>query len=391
MLSIFIVAGLNDPALSGELSEAGGRTTGPGVEQSVRQAKSGLSDVLPKRDNNAKIHFCMVMAFGLNDRKDHGTVKEKQYGGKKMSFVIIPDSACSMPAELRIRFNIPAYVNAHVLFPDGTEHDTDLDWKEISADDYFRSMAEKKAIYKTGTASLENSLQIYEKYLMEGKDLIALSLSSALSGNYNLAVKACEILQEKYPERRIYVIDSKRYSAAIAAMIAKADELRAEGKSVDEVAEWLEENKNRYHQMGPMDDLNFLCRTGRINNFKAFFGTLVGVNALGDLNQNGLTDVLGKVKGKPAALKTTIEYVKRTIEEPESQIIFIAHSYRYETAEELKRLVEAEFHPKEIIMTRVDMSCGANIGPGLAAVFYYGKEISENLAEEKKLMEELTK
>ena len=308
-----------------------------------------------------------------------------------MSFVIIPDSACSMPADLRIRFNIPAYVTAHVLYPDGTEHTTDLDWKEISADDYFRSMAEKKAIYKTGTAGLDNSIQIYEKFLQEGKDIIAISLSSALSGNYNLAVKASEVLKEKYPERKFYVIDTKRYSAAIACMIAKADELSSEGKTVDEVHDWLEANKNRYHQMGPMDDLNFLCRTGRINNFKAFFGTLVGVNALGDLNQNGLTDVLGKVKGKPAALKATIEYMKQTIEEPENQIIFIAHSYRYETAKELQRLVEEEFKPKEIIMTRVDMSCGASVGPGLAAVFYYGKEISENLEEEKKIMEAIIK
>lgn len=308
-----------------------------------------------------------------------------------MSFVIIPDSACSMSAELRIRFNIPEYVGAHVLFPDGTEHNTDLDWKEISADDYFRSMAETKAIYKTGTAGIDNSIAVYEKYLLEGKDVLAVSLSSALSGNYNLAAKACEVLREKYPERKIRVVDTKRYSAAIAAMIVKADELRLDGLDIDEVADWLENNKNRYHQMGPMDDLKFLCRTGRINNFKAFFGTLVGVNALGDLNQNGMTDVLGKVKGKPAALKTTIEYVRRTIEDAENQIVFIAHSYRYETAEELKRLVAEEIRPKEIIMTRVDMSCGANIGPGLAAVFYYGKEISENLIEEKKIMEEIIK
>ena len=308
-----------------------------------------------------------------------------------MSFVIIPDSACSMTADLRIRFNIPAYVVANVLFPDGTEHDTDLDWKEISADDYFRSMAENKAVYKSGTAGIEKSIEVYEKFLLEGKDLIAISLSSGLSGNYNLAVKACETLKEKYPERKIYVIDSRRYSGAIAAMIAKADELRSEGKTVDEVAKWLEDNKNRYHQMGPMDDLNFLCRTGRINNFRAFFGTLVGVNALGDFNRNGLTDVLGKVKGKPNAIRTTIEYIKRTIEEPENQIVFIAHSYRYETAKELKRLVEEEISPKEIIMTRIDMSCGANVGPGIAAVFYYGKEISEDLAVEKKIMEEITK
>lgn len=308
-----------------------------------------------------------------------------------MSFVIIPDAACSMTAELRIRFNIPTYVKAHVMFPDGTEHDTDLDWKEISADDYFRSMAEDKAIYKSGTAGLDHSIAVYEKYLLEGKDIIALTLSSALSGNYNLAMKACEALKPKYPERKFYVIDSRRYSGAIAAMITKAEELRMAGKTAEEVAGWLEENKNHYHQMGPMDDLNFLCRTGRINNFKAFFGTLIGINSLGDFNRNGMTDVLGKAKGKQNAIRATLEYVKRTIEDAENQIIVISHSYRYETAEELKRLIEEEVKPKEILMTRVDMSCGANVGPGMAAVFYYGKEISEDLSAEKKIMEEILK
>lgn len=308
-----------------------------------------------------------------------------------MSFVIIPDAACGMTAELRERFHIPGYVKAKVMFPDGTEHDADLDWGEISADDYFRSMAEQKKVYKSGMASLENSVQTYEKYLQEGFDVLAVSLSSGLSGNYGLAVKASEELKAKYPERKMYVVDTLRYSGVIAAMIAKADELKEAGKTIEEVRDWLEANKNRYHQMGPMDDLNFLCRTGRINNFKAFFGTLVGVNSLGDFNRNGLTDVFGKVKGKPNAINATIEYVKRTIEEPENQIVFVAHSYRAESAEELRRRVEEEIHPKEIIMSRIDMSCGANVGPGMAAVFYYGKEISENLSEEKQIMEEITK
>ena len=308
-----------------------------------------------------------------------------------MSFVIIPDSACSMGKDLRERFHIPTYVTAKILFPDGTEHETDLDWKEMSADDYFRSMAEEKAIYKSGTGTIENSIETYETFLKEGEDLLAISLSDKLSGNYSLAEKACEILREKYPERTIRVVNSKRYSGAIAAMIAKADEMRTEGKDVTEVADWLEANKNRYHQMGMMDDLNFLCRTGRINNFKAFFGTLVGINSLGEFNPNGLTDVVGKVKGKPNAIRAVLEYIKQTIEEPEKQIVVVAHSYRYETAQELKRLVAEEIKPKDIVMTRVDMSCGANIGPGMAVVFYYGKEISEDLSAERKIVEEITK
>ncbi len=296
-----------------------------------------------------------------------------------------------MTEDLRKRYDIPAYVKTRISFPDGSEHISTLDWEEISADDYYGSMVHDKAIYKSATAGVEQSVELYEGFLKEGKDILTVSLSSGLSANYSVAVKASDILRRKYPERKIYNLDTLRYSGCIAAMLIKADELKKEGRTIDEVYRWLEDNKNRFHQMGTLDDLFFLCRTGRINNFHAFFGTLVGVNSLGDFNSNGLTDVIGKVKGKPKAIKTAVEYIKRTVEEADKQTVVVAHSLRAEAAEELKKRVAEEIKPREIIMTRVDMSCGANIGPGIAVVFYYGKEISEGLTEEKKLIEEITK
>jgi fatty acid-binding protein DegV len=134
--------------------------------------------------------------------------------------------------------------------------------------------------------------------------------------------------------------------------------------------------------------LKFLARTGRVTNFKAFFGTLVGVNALGDFSPAGISQVLGNVKGITKALSATIEYVKRTIENPEEQIIFIGHTYRINEARKLKAMVEEQLSPKEVIITRVDMSSGANIGPGMVGVYYFGKEATEGLAEETKIMEE---
>lgn len=304
-------------------------------------------------------------------------------------FVIIPDAASSMAQDLRERFNVPDYIRTQITFPDGTNHDTTLDWEEISADDYYMSMREHKAIYKTGVGSIEAAAEVFERYLKIGLDVLSLTLSTGISGTYGVFTKAAESLKEKYPERKIIIIDSLRYGFAIAQMIIKADEMRNQGKTIEEVAQWIEENKNCYHQMGVMDDLFFLARTGRVTNFKAFFGTLVGVNAMGDYSREGISEVLAKVKGKKKALDATIEYLKRTVVDPENQIMFIGHTMKSDVAEILADMVKNAVHPKEIIIGRVDMSCGANIGPGMAVVFYYGKEASPGLEEERKILEEI--
>ena len=109
---------------------------------------------------------------------------------------------------------------------------------------------------------------------------------------------------------------------------------------------------------------------------------------MGDYSRAGISEVLGKIKGKKKALDATIEYLKRTVVDPENQIMFIGHTLKPDTAEILRDMVQDAVHPKEIIIGRVDMSCGANIGPGMAVVFYYGKEATEDLAEEKKIIAE---
>ena len=305
-------------------------------------------------------------------------------------FVIIPDAACSMTQDLRERFDIPDYIRTRITFPDGSQHDTTLDWEEISADDYYLSMREHKAIYKTGVCSIDAAAEVFERYLKIGMDVLSITLSTGISGTYGVFVKAAEQLKEKYPDRKIIIVDSLRYGQAIAQMVIKAAEMRDAGKSIEEVAAWLEANRNCFHQMGVMDDLFFLARTGRVTNFKAFFGTLVGVNAMGDYSRAGISEVLGKIKGKKKALDATIEYMKRTVVDPEDQIMFIGHTLKPDTAEILRDMVQEAVHPKEIIISRVDMSCGANIGPGMTVVFYYGKEASENLEEEKKIIAEVS-
>lgn len=304
-------------------------------------------------------------------------------------FVIIPDTACDLVKPLRERFGIDDYISGLIYFPDGRCEPSDLDWVKYDPKEFFDSMRDKKAEYKTSCAPMGDILEVFERHLRDGKDILCITLSGGLSGTFQTCEIAAKQLMEQYPERKIICIDSLRYSTALAMLAIEASKKRAEGWTIEEVAAHIEKNKHRLHQIGPMDDLFFLCKTGRITNFKAFFGTLVGINPMADFSHNGMAQVLGKFKGKKAALDGVIAYMRATVQDPENQIMFITHSNRLAVAETLRDMIIEEFHPKEVIISHVGMSCGVSVGPGLCAAFYWGDAISEDMSKEKAIMENI--
>ena len=301
-------------------------------------------------------------------------------------FVIIPDASSDLTRDLRERFHIPAFIKGTLYLPDGSETPVGLDWELMSPEEYYTSMSGRKTLYKTASARKQDILATFEPFLKEGKDILNITLSSALSGTNQICRKVADELMAQYPGRKIVVVDSLRYSTALSLLVIMASQKQQAGASLEETAEYLEQNKHRVHQIGPMDDMFFLCKTGRVSNFKAFFGTLVGINPVADFNRKGMSQVLGKFKGKQRAFDAAIEYMRGTIENPEEQIVFVAHSNREQAAKVLAQRGQEAFSPKEIIINPVGMSCGASIGPGLCAVFYQGKQISEDMEQEQALM-----
>ena len=302
------------------------------------------------------------------------------------NFVIIPDTSCDLNRELRERFGIEDYTRGLIYFPDGRTEYADLDWEIIDPKTFYESMSDRKTLYKTAYAPAGEAISVYEKFLKEGRDVLAVSLSSALSGTHQTCKMVAEELLKKYPERKIICVDSLRYSTALSLLCILALEKQKSGATIEETAEYIESIKHRIHQIGPMDDLFFLTKTGRISNFKAFFGSLVGINPMADFNRRGLAEVLGKFKGKKAAFDAVIKYMRATGENLENQTVFVAHSNRPQAAELLAQMIKREFNPKEIIINHVGMACGASIGPGLCAAFYLGSEISEDCEKEKAIM-----
>ncbi len=304
--------------------------------------------------------------------------------------MIIPDSSCDLNKELRERFDIPDITRGVLYYPDGHSELADVDWETMTPKEFYDSMKGRNVLYKTACPPGEEIIEKYEKHLKAGRDIIAPVLSTALSATYNDCSQVAKELLKKYPERRIVVIDSLRYSTSLALLVISAAMKRKEGAAFEEVVEYLEKEKYRIHQMGTMDDLFFLVKTGRVDGFKAFFGSMIGLNILADFNEKGLSEPIAKLKGKKDAFKAIIEYIDKTVENPSEQIMFIAHSNREEAAKLLAESVKERFNPKELIITEVGVSCGASIGPGLCAVFYKGAPASAGLEKEKALMDEIT-
>ena len=305
------------------------------------------------------------------------------------SFVILADATCDLSEEFQREYDI-GVIPGHIELPDGTEIPAFLKWEKYSREDFYASLKKNPNGYSTSPANVAEFSAAMEPYAAENVGVLLLTISSGISGAFSFASQAREELLQKYPSAEIRIVDSMRFGPGFGLMAVHASMLRSQGKTLAETTQWLEDNKNRFHQAGWLDDLSFVAKKGRITQPKAFFGTLAGVKPIGEFDYNGLTTILGKVKGAKTAYPVLLGYMEATIENPEDQIIFIAQTNRLPQAMEYKKMIEEKFHPKAVFINDVFPSCGINIGPGLMAAYYMGKPISKDLSEERALFDKLT-
>ncbi len=303
-------------------------------------------------------------------------------------FVILPDVTCDLSEELREKFDIE-FINGHLKTPDGQDRPSGLKWEDTTSEEFYKSLKTSPDAFATAPPNTQECMDAFEERVKNGYDVLAIAISSGISGTYGFMCDAAKHVKEKYPQAHIRVIDSMRYSSGMGILAIYASMLRSQGKSIEETADWLEENKNRVHQAGWLDDLSFVAKKGRITQAKAFFGTLAGVKPIGEFDYNGLVTSIGRAKGEKQAYKVLLGYIEKTIENPQDSIILIATSDRKKQAEAYKAMIEEKFHPVAIYMNSVYPACGVNIGPGLMAAYYLGTPISQGLVDERKILSEL--
>ncbi len=302
------------------------------------------------------------------------------------NFSIIADCTCDLNEELQKKYDI-IVLPGHITLPNGNNELFYPNWDKVSHDEFYADLKKRPTAYTTSPANVAEFGAAFEKEILAGKDVLCVTISGAISGACGFATSAKNEVLEKYPEAKIEVIDSLRFGPGFGLLVVYAAMQREAGKSMEEVAAYIEENKNRFHQAGWLDDLTFVARKGRLNHAAAFFGTLAGVKPIGEFDYNGLTTVLGKASGAKAAYAALIKYIAETIEDPEEQIIFIAQGNRMPQAIEYKKLIEENFHPKAVLINDVYPSVGVNVGPGLMAAYYVGKPISKDLETEKAILQ----
>ena len=301
-------------------------------------------------------------------------------------YIILTDVTCDLSPEIREAFGMTDYVHGYVSISDGRDLKTQLDWSLISREDFYNCLGNRQMKVSTAPASPEEYYQIFKKYAEEGYDILSISISSKISSTYGVAVGAADRVKAEYPRRTLYCLDALRMSGSMGLLVCYALEMQKQGKTMAEVIDWLESNKMRVHQMGPIDDLIFVARRGRISMGKAIMGSFAGVKPMGDCNRDGYVTVLTKAKGMKKALNATVSYVKEVATNVEDQYLLIVHSNREAYAETLREKLEAELHPKGIFVSDSYSASGTNIGPGMVAVYFMGDEVTEELTREKEIM-----
>lgn len=306
-------------------------------------------------------------------------------------FVILADMTCDLSEELREYFKIEDYLPGHVTFDGVKEMDARMDWSLISKEEFYKILSDKKRKVTTSPPNIEEFYAAFEKYVKAGYAILCMSLSSKISSTYDFACIAANRIKENYPEANIYNFDTFRMSAAFGLQVCYAYDMKNNGKSMEEIIAWLEENKKCVHQMGPIDDLFFIARRGRVTLGKAIMGSFAGVKPMGDCNAEGYTTTITKAKGIKKALELTVEYVRETAVDIENNYVIVAQSDRKEYGDTLAEMIKRELKPKKVFMTDVFCGCGANIGPGMIGAYYLGNPISEDMAAEKEVVARITR
>lgn len=259
---------------------------------------------------------------------------------------------------------------------DGKEYDDDLG-KSISFDKFYEAMT-NGADTKTSQINAQEFEDYFEKFLKEGKDILHVALSSGISGVYNSAMIAKTALEEKYPERKIFVVDSLLASSGYGMLMDSLADLRDEGKSIAEVYEWVEANKLKLHEWFFSTDLTFFIKGGRVSKSSGFVGGLLGICPLLHVDADGKLIPKHKIKGKKKVIRAIVDKMEEFAENglEYSDRCYISHSACYEDAKNVANLVEERFPniKGKVQIFNVGTTIGSHTGPGTVALYFWGSE-----------------
>ena len=289
-------------------------------------------------------------------------------------YILSCSSTADMPLEYFQKRNIP-FIPFHFSI-NGKEYPDDLG-QSMSFDEFYKRVADG-ALPTTSQINVAQFIEFFEPYLVAGKDILHISFSSGLSGTYNSAVMAREQLLEKYPDRKLQVVDSMAASSGYGLLVDMAADLRDGGGTLEEVYAWVEENKLNIHHWFFSTDLSHYKRGGRISATSAAVGSLLNICPLMNVNNEGKLIPREKIRGKKRVISEIVQKMETYAQNGTdySGKCFISNSACYDDARMVADLIEQKFPNLngKVMINSVGTVIGSHTGSGTVALFFMGEK-----------------
>lgn len=283
-------------------------------------------------------------------------------------YIITVNSTIDLPKEWLQERSIPVIPLSYTI--DG---ETYRDMEGLTSKEFFQKLREGK-MSVTSQVNPEEAKESLEPFLKEGKDILHLGFSSGLSGTYNSMKLAAEELMEIYPDAKVIAIDTLCACMGEGLLLYKVLELKAQGKTLEEIAAWVEENKLHICHNVTVDDLNHLHRGGRVSKATAIVGTMVKIKPIIHVDNDGKLNVIAKERGRKKSLNTIVDMAVKQAGNWNNDVVTVTHGDCLVEAEYVADLARERLGAKEVIINNIGTVIGSHTGPGVVAVFFMGEE-----------------
>ena len=283
-------------------------------------------------------------------------------------FVIMTDSCCDLTDAMAKELEL--VVLPLSVVQEGKEYKNYLDHRELDPA-IFYSRLRQGSLGSTSAANVAAFHEAMEALLQQGKDILCLSFSSALSTTYQSASIAADELRQQYPDRTVYVLDTKCASLGQGMLVYLAGQERKKGRTIDEVKAYVEETIPHQCHWFTVDDLHHLKRGGRVSAAAAIVGTMLQMKPVLHVDDEGRLIPVSKVRGRKASIKALLDKMEEL--QVSTDPVFISHGDCLEEVEEMARQIKERFGTKEVYINYVGPVIGNHSGPGTIALFFLGK------------------
>lgn len=285
-------------------------------------------------------------------------------------YTLFVDTDSDMTPELCEKYGARLIIMPYTI--NGKEVRPYVDFDKFNGKEFY-DILRSGVLPVTAALPPQNYIEYFEPEFKKGNDILYVHFSAAMSGTFNSMRLALEELYEKYPERKLYTVDTKSITAGSYGVTIEVCEMYKQGKSIEEILQWAETEVEKFPIYFYADNLKFFAKSGRVSGFKAFMGGLVGIKPIIHVSSEGKMVSIDKGRGRQVALKKILDYVVRLQDHIEDHRVVIGHSDALVLAKEMEGMLQKQFENKlNIEIVEVNPTIGGHCGPDCIGVCFHG-------------------